>query len=100
MLNKQGVHMNKGELIEAIANKSGLPKTTVATILDSTLGVVKETLADGGEIQITGFGRFFVNNRAERTGRNPQTGAPQMIPAAKVPAFKPGKTLKESTNIN
>lgn len=90
--------MNKSELVDAIAKKSGLPKTTSATILDSTLETIQETLAEGGEISLTGFGRFFVKDRAERQGRNPQTGQPQVIPAAKVPTFKAGKNFKDATD--
>ncbi|MDG3424691.1 HU family DNA-binding protein, partial [Vibrio parahaemolyticus] len=60
---------------------------------------VTDTLASGDEVALIGFGTFKINERAARTGRNPRTGEEIQIAAAKVPAFKAGKALKEAVNI-
>lgn len=88
--------MNKSELIDAIAAKSGLTKTDSAKALDAFTATVKETLQQGGEIALVGFGSFSVAERAARQGLNPQTRQAITIPATKVPKFKPGKALKDA----
>ena len=80
--------MNKQELIASMTEKTGLSKKDT----------VEETLSKGDKIQLVGFGSFEIRNRAARTGKNPLTGEEMNIPAAKVPAFKPGKALKEKVN--
>lgn len=92
--------MNKSELIEAVAERVDLPKTSVGKVLESFMETIAETLADGGEIALIGFGTFAVKDRPERQGRNPATGKPMTISAARVPGFRPGKALKETVNIN
>lgn len=88
--------MNKSELIDAIAAKSGLTKTDSGKALDAFTAVVKETLQKGDDIALVGFGSFTVAERAERKGLNPRTKESITIPAAKIPKFKPGKALKDS----
>ncbi|QMT30802.1 HU family DNA-binding protein [Alysiella filiformis] len=88
--------MNKSELIDAIAKESGLTKTDAGKALDAFTNVVKETLKSGGDITLVGFGSFVVAERAERQGLNPKTKEAITIPAARVPKFKPGKTLKDA----
>jgi len=90
--------VNKSELIEAIAATADLPKAAATRALDATIGAVTEALKDGDSVALVGFGTFQVKDRAARTGRNPQTGAPIEIAAAKVPSFKPGKQLKDAVN--
>lgn len=90
--------MNKAELIEALANKTGLSKTKAADALDATLGIIQGALVKGDKVQFVGFGTFEVSKREARTGRNPQTGAELKIAAAKVPKFKAGATLKTAVN--
>ena len=96
--------MNKSELIDAMADKSQLTKADAGRALDAFLSVVTETLADSSidvkdrSIALVGFGTFAVKERAERKGRNPQTGAEITIKAAKIPSFKAGKTLKDAVN--
>lgn len=90
--------MNKSELVSAIAEKSGLTKADAAKALDATVSSVTEALGNGDAVAIIGFGTFKVGERAARTGRNPQTGAEMQIPAAKVPKFTAGKSLKEAVN--
>lgn len=88
--------MNKSELIDAIAKESGLTKTDAGKALDAFTAVVKNTLQAGEDITLVGFGSFTVAERAERQGLNPKTKEAITIPAARVPKFKPGKTLKDA----
>ncbi len=88
--------MNKSELIDAIAKESGLTKTDAGKALDAFTSIVKTTLQQGGDITLVGFGSFTVAERAERQGLNPKTKEAITIPAARVPKFKPGKTLKDA----
>ncbi|WDE02702.1 MULTISPECIES: HU family DNA-binding protein [Thalassomonas] len=90
--------MNKGELVEKIAEGADISKAAAARSLDSLIQSVTDELASGGEVALVGFGTFKVSDRAARTGRNPQTGAEIQIAAAKVPGFKAGKGLKDSCN--
>lgn len=90
--------MNKSELVAAIAEKCECSKKDADGFVAAFTDVVAETLADGEKIQLVGFGTFEVRERAARTGRDPRTGNTIDIPAAKVPAFKAGKALKESVN--
>ncbi|HBY88642.1 MAG TPA: DNA-binding protein HU [Colwellia sp.] len=90
--------MNKSELIEKIAIGADITKASAGRALDSFLATVTEELAEGGEVALVGFGTYKVNERAARKGRNPQTGAEIQIAAAKVPAFKAGKVLKDAVN--
>ncbi|MDR7246536.1 HU family DNA-binding protein [Priestia megaterium] len=88
--------MKKAELIDAVATKSELTKQDSKKAVDALFETISNTLAKEEKIQLVGFGTFEVRERAERTGRNPQTGEEMTIPASKVPAFKPGKELKEA----
>ncbi|MGW9102967.1 HU family DNA-binding protein [Priestia megaterium] len=88
--------MKKTELIDAVATKTELTKQDSKKVIDALFETISNTLAKEEKIQPLGFGTFEVRQRAERTGRNPQTGEKITIPASKVPAFKPGKELKEA----
>ncbi|GHA84124.1 MULTISPECIES: nucleoid-associated protein HU-beta [Halomonadaceae] len=90
--------MNKSELIEAIAASADIPKAAASRALDAMIESVTESLKKGDSVALVGFGTFTVKERAARTGRNPQTGQPIDISAAKVPSFKAGKALKDSVN--
>ena len=90
--------MNKSELIDAIAENSGLSKADSGRALDAMIASVSGALKDNDQVTIVGFGTFLVRQRSARTGRNPQTGAEIKIAAANVPAFKPGKALKDAVN--
>jgi len=90
--------MNKSELVEKIAEGADISKASAGRALDSLIGSVTAELASGGDVALVGFGTYKVNDRAARTGRNPQTGAEIQIAAAKVPAFKAGKALKDAVN--
>ncbi|HAH59435.1 MAG: HU family DNA-binding protein [Lentimicrobiaceae bacterium] len=87
--------MNKSELIDAVAQGAGLTKTQAKSAIDSYHDAVAGELKKGNSVDIAGFGSFSVAERAARTGRNPQTGAPLQIKASKVPKFKPGKGLRD-----
>ena len=88
--------MNKTELIEAIAERAEVPKSQAQKHFDAFEEVVTEALKSGEEVQVTGFGKFYVREQKPRDGRNPQTGEKMRIPAQKVPSFSAGNSLKES----
>ena len=90
--------MNKQELIENIATSADITKAAAGRALDSMIDSVTDALKKGDSVVLVGFGTFMVRERAARTGRNPRTGEPLEIAAAKVPAFKPGKALKDALN--
>lgn len=88
--------MNKAELIEAMANESGLTKADAKKALDAFIKSTGGALAKGDRVALVGFGSFSVSMREARKGRNPQTGAEITIAAKKVIKFKPGNELAES----
>jgi DNA-binding protein HU-beta len=90
--------MNRKELIDALATKTGNTKADADRNIAALIDIITATLKKGDNISLVGFGSFEVRKRAARTGRNPQTGAVLKIKAAKVPAFKAGATLKASVN--
>lgn len=87
--------MNKQDLINAIAKETGLTKRDSTAALDATINTIVKALSKDEDVQLIGFGKFEVRNRAARKGRNPQTGEVIQIPATKAPAFRAGKALKE-----
>ncbi len=90
--------MNKAELIEAIAGTADLSKAAAGLALDAAINNITSALKKGDTVTLVGFGTFSVRNRAARMGRNPRTGESIQIKASKVPAFKPGKALKDALN--
>lgn len=90
--------MNKSELIDAVAESADIPKAAAARAIDALTNAVAEALKSGDSVSLVGFGSFVVKERPARTGRNPQTGEPIQIAAAKIPSFKAGKALKDSVN--
>lgn len=88
--------MNKTDLINNIAEKNGLTKRDVETVINGFLAEVTEALANGDKVQLIGFGTFETRKRSGRVGRNPQTGEDINIPETTVPAFKAGNKLKEA----
>lgn len=90
--------MTKTELAEQMAQDAGISKAIADTALRSCIDRITNSLKNGQEVTIVGFGTFSVASRAARTGRNPQTGDPITIKASRVPRFKPGKTLKDAVN--
>ncbi|HLS51178.1 MAG TPA: HU family DNA-binding protein [Burkholderiaceae bacterium] len=90
--------MNKTELIEHISATAELTKADAGRALDAFIDAVTTTLKDNGSVTLVGFGSFSVSERAARTGRNPRTGEAIQIKSARVPRFRPGKTLKDAVN--
>ncbi|MCR5407156.1 MAG: HU family DNA-binding protein [Lachnospiraceae bacterium] len=90
--------MNKSELVDAMAKKSGLSKKDTEAALGAFTETVANALKKGDKVQLIGFGTFEVTKRAAREGKNPQTGAKIKIPASKAPKFKAGKALKDTVN--
>jgi len=90
--------MNKSELVDAIAKKTGSSKKAAEASLDALVESISVALKKGDKVQLVGFGSFDVKKRSARKGRNPQTGAEMKIPAKKVPVFKAGKALKDVVN--
>ena len=88
--------MNKNELIEQIAVSADITKTKAGLALDAFIEAVTNSLKKGEEVSLVGFGTFAVSERAERTGRNPQTGEAIKIAASKQPKFRAGKKLKDA----
>lgn len=88
--------MNKTDLVQEVAKKSELTQKDSAKAVDAVFSAISEALKNGDKVQLIGFGNFEVRERAARTGRNPQTGEEIEIAAGKVPAFKPGKQLKDA----
>ncbi|GBD29670.1 DNA-binding protein HU [bacterium HR32] len=86
--------MNKEQLIERVATKTGLSKKDASAALDAILDGITGALKKGEKVTLVGFGTFTVRRRKAREGRNPQTGEKIKIPARKVPAFTAGKELK------
>ena len=86
--------MNKSDLIQAVANRSGLTKKDSASAVDAIINSITDSLTKGEKVQLVGFGTFEVRSRKAREGRNPATGEVINIEASKAPAFKAGKALK------
>ena len=90
--------MNKSDLVQSVADDSGLSKADSAKAVDAVFACIMKSLQDGGDVRVVGFGTFSVSERAASTGRNPQTGETIQIAASKQPRFKAGKALKDALN--
>ncbi len=88
--------MNKAELIASVAEKSNMTKKAASEAVEAVFATISETLAEEEKVTIVGFGTFEVRDRKARKGVNPATKEEIMIPATKVPAFRPGKSLREA----
>ena len=91
--------MNKSDLVDALANNTGMTKADAARAVDALFapdsGIIADSLKNGTRVQITGFGTFEAKERKARTGRNPRTGQTIKIAATKTPSFRAGKGLKD-----
>ncbi len=90
--------MTKADIIEAVYDQIGFSKKEAAEVVELVFETMKDTLADGEKIKISGFGNFVVRPKRARTGRNPQTGEQITISARRVLTFKPSQVLKDSLN--
>jgi len=88
--------VTKSEFVEHVTNKSGKSKKDVGETIDAALEVIQETLARGGEVTFSGFGKFHIAERGAREGVHPRTGEPIQIAASKVPRFTAGSGLKKA----
>ncbi|CAO3375329.1 HU family DNA-binding protein [Azospirillum argentinense] len=87
--------MNKNDLVAHVADAVGLSKIDAIKAVDAVFDGIADSLKNGEEVRLVGFGTFAVSERAASEGRNPRTGEKIAIPASKQPKFKPGKTLKD-----
>jgi len=93
--------MNKGQLIDELAQVTNLPKPDAARAVEALFGpegIIAQELLRGEKVQVTGFGTFLARKRAARQGRDPRTGESIPIAAASIPAFKPGQQLRDALN--
>ena len=90
--------MNKGDLINKVAEEANITKSQATEALNSVFNIIGETLADGDKVSLVGFGTFSSNHRKARVGRNPKTGEALQIAAKNVVKFKPGKELASAVN--
>ena len=90
--------MNKAEMADRLAARTGLSKTVARDAVDGVFSIVGEALAREQEVRIAGFGTFGTRSRPARTGRNPRTGEAVAVPASTSPTFKAGKALKDAVN--
>ncbi|MBF8246529.1 MAG: HU family DNA-binding protein [Rickettsia sp.] len=90
--------MNKGELVTSISEKVDCTKIVAEKFLNSVMEAVLESLQKGNDVNLIGFGTFYVKDRKERVGRNPKTGEKMMLKAYRQPSFRAGKRMKELCN--
>ena len=90
--------MNKQDLVNQVADSSGLSKSDASKAVESVFDTITSTLKSGGDVRLVGFGTFSVSQRKASTGRNPRTGEPMTIKASNQPKFKAGKGLKDAVN--
>ena len=90
--------MNKADLVNLVAEKSGLTKKDAEKSISSVFEIISDALVQGDKVQLVGFGSFEVKARAPRMGRNPKTKESIQIPASKAPVFKAGKSLKDAVS--
>lgn len=88
--------MTKTQLVDAVQTKTGLTRKQSADALDAVLEAVQDVLGRGGEVALTGFGKFSVSERAARMSKHPRTGEPMEIAATRVPRFAPASGLKQA----
>ena len=87
--------MNKGELVDVVAEKASVTKKQADAVLSAALEAIMEAVSDGDKVTLVGFGSFESRERKAREGRNPKTGDKMEIPATRVPAFSAGKLFKD-----
>lgn len=96
---KEIIFMNKLELIKEVSERAGLTQVATKDVVEAVLDVIANELIKGEKVTIAGFGTFEVRERAERMGRNPQSGETMLIGASKNVKFKAGKALKDKVNV-
>jgi DNA-binding protein HU-beta len=96
LLTREDRFVNKTQLIDQAAVAADVSKAVAGRVLDAMFEAITSSLKNGEDVTVVGFGSFSVRDRASRTGRNPRTGEPITIAAAKIPGFKAGKSLKDA----
>ncbi len=94
----KGRSMTKTDIVERVANENGFTRVESLELVESVLAIIKDTLADGEALKVSGFGTFMVKEKNDRRGRNPQTGEEITIDARRVLSFKPSRLLKDAVN--
>ena len=94
----RGKSMTKADIAERVANENGFTKLESMDLVESVLSIIKDTLANGETLKVSGFGNFVVKEKKDRRGRNPQTGGEITIDARRVLTFKPSALLKDAMN--
>ncbi|MBW4664205.1 MAG: HU family DNA-binding protein [Chroococcus sp. CMT-3BRIN-NPC107] len=92
--------MNKGELVDAVAERASVTKKQADAVLSAALDAIVDAVSSGDKVTLVGFGSFERRDRKEREGRNPKTNEKMSIPATRVPAFSPGKLFREKVAPN
>ena len=92
--------LTKAQMVESIQNQTGLPRNRSSEIVETLLEIIKSTLESGEDVLISGFGKFSVNEKKARRGRNPSTGEDMMLEARKVVTFKCSGKLRDKINGN
>ena len=90
--------MTRSELCASVTARSSLSKADIAAALGALISTIADALAEGETVTVAGFGKFAARTRAVRQGRNPRTGEPVAVPAARVPTFKAAKALRDALN--
>jgi len=98
MYNRGIAHVNKNDLIAAVADGADLPRTKAGDAVDAVLAAITAALKRKDEVRLAGFGTFVAAERKASTGRNPRTGEEMQIPASTTVRFKVGKGLKDTVN--
>ena len=92
--------MIKAEVVSSIAKKTGIEKIAVMAVVEEFMTIVKDSLTEGENVYLRGFGSFIVRKRAEKTGRNISKNTTVIIPAHNIPAFKPAKSFMSEVKNN
>jgi integration host factor subunit alpha len=92
--------LTKAQMVESVQNQTGLPRNRSSEIVETLLEIIKSTLASGEDVLVSGFGKFSVNEKKARRGRNPATGEDMMLEARKVVTFKCSGKLRDRINGN
>ncbi|MBQ6236597.1 MAG: integration host factor subunit beta [Bacteroidales bacterium] len=92
--------MTKAEVVNEIAQKTGIEKIAIMTVVEELMTVIKDSLTEGENVYLRGFGSFIVRKRAEKTGRNISKNTTVIIPAHNIPAFKPAKSFMADVKNN
>ena len=92
--------LTKAQMVESVQNQTGLPRNRSSEIVETILEIIKSNLASGEDVLVSGFGKFSVNEKKARRGRNPATGEDMMLEARKVVTFKCSGKLRDKINSN